>query len=192
LGNVLLSGHTHFLPDAFLFIVHPSEKAVEQLILVGRSRVKFSTRSLFPSNRPNLSSSNITLRSTHPLTEMGTKNLPGVKRGGHVRLKPSLITSEIILQKHSSVDCVGVNHRTVSGLKLPFGIRVLSLSSGKKAYSVGPRHYNLFLFTSNLRLPNCLLLQVIPQNLHKNFTSMRASGSKTQLPSSSGYPTKSV
>jgi hypothetical protein len=43
----------------------------------GRSRFLFPMRSLDFFNRPNASSHTVDLRSTQPLTEMGTKNLPG-------------------------------------------------------------------------------------------------------------------
>jgi hypothetical protein len=46
---------------------------------VGRSRVRFPMRLLDFFNLPNSSNRTMALGSTHPLTEMSTRNLPGGK-----------------------------------------------------------------------------------------------------------------
>jgi hypothetical protein len=53
----------------------------------GRSRVRFSTRSLDFSIEPNTSSRIMTLGSTEPLTEMCTRNLPGGWRAAGLRAR---------------------------------------------------------------------------------------------------------
>jgi hypothetical protein len=49
------------------------------MLQAGRSRVRFTTRSLHFYNLPNPSSRIIALGSTKPLIEMSTRNLPGGK-----------------------------------------------------------------------------------------------------------------
>jgi hypothetical protein len=56
------------------------------MLQVGRSRVRVPMRWIFFFNLPNPSSRTVALGSTHPLTEMSTRNLPGGKGGRRVRL----------------------------------------------------------------------------------------------------------
>jgi hypothetical protein len=49
------------------------------MLQVGRSRIRFLTRSLDFFNFPNLSSRTMSLASAQPLTEMSTRILPGGK-----------------------------------------------------------------------------------------------------------------
>jgi hypothetical protein len=65
---------------------HSSSVVWGTMLQAGRSRVRFQMRSLDLLHWPNPSSRTMTLGSTQPLTEMSTRNLPGVKRGWGVRL----------------------------------------------------------------------------------------------------------
>jgi hypothetical protein len=58
------------------------------MLQAGRSRVRFPMRSLdFLFNLPNPSSRTMALRTSEPLTEISTRNLPrAVKGGRRVRL----------------------------------------------------------------------------------------------------------
>jgi hypothetical protein len=49
------------------------------MLQAGRSRIQFPMRSLDFLNWPNIFSLTMALKSTQPLTEMSTRNLPGVK-----------------------------------------------------------------------------------------------------------------
>jgi hypothetical protein len=49
------------------------------MLQAGRSRIRFSIRSLDFFNLPNPSSRTMALGSTQPLTEMSSKNFPGGK-----------------------------------------------------------------------------------------------------------------
>jgi hypothetical protein len=52
---------------------------VEALLQAGRSRVRFALTSLDVFNCPNPSSCTMAMGSIQSLTEMSTRNLPGVK-----------------------------------------------------------------------------------------------------------------
>jgi hypothetical protein len=55
-------------------------------------------------NWPNPSSHAIALRLTQPLTEMSTRNLPGAKGSGHIRLTTSSLSVSWFSRKCGSLD----------------------------------------------------------------------------------------
>jgi hypothetical protein len=77
-------GNSHFLPNYFQFITHPTGargKVVGwgTMLEAGRSRIRFPMRSLDFFNWSNPSSRTMALGSTQPLTEMSARNIPGGK-----------------------------------------------------------------------------------------------------------------
>jgi hypothetical protein len=64
----------------------------------------------------------MTLGSSHPLTEISTRNLPGIKRGRHVTLKTSVPTMRRLSRQCASL-CVPQPYsflRSVTGIALFF------------------------------------------------------------------------
>jgi hypothetical protein len=100
------------------------------MLLAGRSRVRFSIRSLDFFNLPNPSSRTIVLGSTQPLTEMSTRNLPGGKGGRRVRLT-TLPPSMSRLSRICGSLNVSQLYGPVLGITLPLPLTVIIFLEGR-------------------------------------------------------------
>jgi hypothetical protein len=121
----------------FNVICHTRRRHAVAMLQAGRSRVRFPMRWIF-FNLPNPYSRTISLESTHPLTEMSTRNLPGSKGWpGRKAGKLTAICEPIVWTKCSSLDVsqsCGPS-RCVTGIALPLSYlsyRRTMMKEGKK------------------------------------------------------------